>query len=235
MNLKIQDCTFDSELFGYSVGSVFFETINEKKLRQIAKIVQSKKYRLLYLTSLKPVDLLMDESRFFLVDEKTTFEKKVDLRDKRASNLLIENAQKYTKDLYELALESGLYSRFKIDPNFKDKEFEKMYKCWLTNSLNGHIAEKVFITKNQQGQENGLLTLAKKERKSVIGLVAVKEKKKGIGRQLIQAAIQQTQVWGLDKIEVTTQGQNKAACRFYEACGFQKKQVSYVYHWWGMR
>ncbi len=231
MKTIIQDCPFDSALFGYAVGSVFVETLQKKELYKIIEKAKEDKYHLLYLKSRELFDFEMEGETIIFVDEKTTF-KKIIHRNSIINDTAITLVKKYSKDLYELTLESGHSSRFKIDPNFKNGEFEKLYQCWLENSLSGEIADKVFVVNNAIGKPCGLLTLAKKKEKAVIGLVAVNEKKKGIGRRLIQEAFIQTQRWDLTQLEVTTQGQNKGACRFYEACGFKKKEVVYVYHWW---
>ena len=49
--------------------------------------------------------------------------------------------------LYELAFESGKYSRFKLDKNFSEIDFRKLYKKWVDNSLNLEIADEVLVYK----------------------------------------------------------------------------------------
>lgn len=52
------------------------------------------------------------------------------------------------------------------------------------------------------------------------------------GKQLINRTKQTAIELGLKYIEVPTQYDNKQACRFYEACGFQVKSITNIYHFW---
>ena len=52
------------------------------------------------------------------------------------------------------------------------------------------------------------------------------------GKQLINRTKQTAFELGLKYIEVPTQYDNKQACRFYEACGFQIKSITNIYHFW---
>ena len=51
-------------------------------------------------------------------------------------------------------------------------------------------------------------------------------------KQLINRTKQTAFELGLKNIEVPTQYDNKQACRFYEACGFQIKSITNIYHFW---
>ena len=67
-----------------------------------------------------------------------------------------------------------------------------------------------------------------------IGLLAVDESVRGnsVGRELIKAAFSSFGKRGISNIEVVTQKANKAACRFYETCGFTVRNIENVYHLW---
>ena len=47
----------------------------------------------------------------------------------------------------------------------------------------------------------------------------------GIGKQLIDAAIEEARIRGMDEIEVGTEGDNLGAQRFYQRCGFDHSYV----------
>jgi len=47
----------------------------------------------------------------------------------------------------------------------------------------------------------------------------------GIGKQLIDAAIEEARIRGMDEIEVGTEGDNLGAQRFYQRCGFDQSYV----------
>ncbi len=52
------------------------------------------------------------------------------------------------------------------------------------------------------------------------------------GKQLMNRTKQTAIELGLKYIEVPTQYDNKQACSFYEACGFQIKSITNIYHFW---
>lgn len=79
-----------------------------------------------------------------------------------------------------------------------------------------------------------MLTLKEKSEAMQIGLIStsIESQGKGYGKQLINRTKQTAFELGLKYIEVPTQYDNKQACRFYEACGFDVKSISNIYHFW---
>jgi dTDP-4-amino-4,6-dideoxy-D-galactose acyltransferase len=132
-----------------------------------------------------------------------------------------------------LVLQAGLFSRFRLDINFSDKEYEKLYIEWLTKSINKTLAIKTFVVKN--GSEIiGITTLGERSKFADIGLVAVDKnfRGRGIAYDLIHSADNTACGLGYDEIKVVTQLQNKGACRLYEKCNFQIESITNVYHYW---
>jgi ribosomal protein S18 acetylase RimI-like enzyme len=79
-----------------------------------------------------------------------------------------------------------------------------------------------------------MVTLKYKENYSEIGLLAVNEheRKKGIGRDLMNKCFEESIENSLYQINVTTQIDNKIACKFYEKCGFTTDTITNIYHLW---
>lgn len=50
-------------------------------------------------------------------------------------------------ELLSLALNSGEFSRFKLDPLFSAELFEKLYTRWITRSVRKEIAWQVLVAK----------------------------------------------------------------------------------------
>ncbi len=48
------------------------------------------------------------------------------------------------QNLYNLAFESGKYSRFKLDTTIDESYFIKLYQLWIDNSINKSFADKCF-------------------------------------------------------------------------------------------
>jgi ribosomal protein S18 acetylase RimI-like enzyme len=55
---------------------------------------------------------------------------------------------------------------------------------------------------------------------------------RGLGRQLIQAAIGFFERQAATRITVVTQGRNVRAQRLYQRCGFVTESLLLWYHWW---
>jgi dTDP-4-amino-4,6-dideoxy-D-galactose acyltransferase len=193
---------------------------------------EGKKYKLIYLISDERLNVQIKNLQ--LVDVKTRLRKKI--RTKYLT--LDENIAEYTGEqndqLKKLALQSGIYSRFKIDQHFTNNEFEKLYLKWIEDSINKTIADKVIINKGSKNNCIGFVTLKFKENFSEIGLIAVDKgsRGEGVGKELLASADYYTRNNGLNKIEVVTQFENQPAMRLYERSGYKIISKKYIYHLW---
>lgn len=171
-----------------------------------------------------------------LVDRKTTLTKELPQGDGKPALppevTLLENRD-VSADLIDLALASGAFSRFKLDKNFRQGEFENLYTVWITRSVKREIADAVYIIR-PHNDILGLITLASLDRAVDIGLLAVAggQRGKGYGRALVEAASFQAAQNGLGTISVKTQLDNAAAVAFYRGCGFSIAAVDYIFHVW---
>ncbi|MBL0026768.1 MAG: GNAT family N-acetyltransferase [Saprospiraceae bacterium] len=111
--------------------------------------------------------------------------------------------------------------------------FEKLYNQWIINSVNKTFAEEVLVY-NIDNSIVGFVTLGIKTSIGQIGIMSVDSQYRGIGigRALITAAERWFSIHNYSGIQVITQGDNTAACRLYERCGFSKGNVEYFYHVW---
>ena len=138
------------------------------------------------------------------------------------------------EELLDLAFLSGNLSRFKVDSNFSNNEFEKLYKEWVNNSINKKIAFKTFV-KTVQKKVVGFITLGEKDADTAkIGLIAVNEMFQGkrIASKLIKSCeiiSKQNKYAGL---EVSTQFSNNQAMAFYKKNDFEINKITYIYHLW---
>lgn len=108
-----------------------------------------------------------------LVDRKVVFETRITNQVDAISEVVSEyRSSEEDQVLLELALESGRFSRFKLDTNFKCGDFERFYSTWLSESLNGNIADHVFVAKINT-LITGMVTLKINENVAKIGLIAV--------------------------------------------------------------
>ena len=139
--------------------------------------------------------------------------------------------QKPSKELYSLALQSGLHSRFNRDPKISKHRFSKLYQLWLDKSLSRKIADQVYVATEKNNQV-GLVSVQNKLDHCKIGLISVDaaNQGKGVGTSLINAVFCYAWQEKIPKVQVVTQKQNTNACRFYEKNGFQSIKEEFVYH-----
>jgi dTDP-4-amino-4,6-dideoxy-D-galactose acyltransferase len=226
----IEKLEWDSEFFGYPVGQIQIEKPDRENISNAIK--NSMEFKLVYLISPQRIDFAVTGLK--LVDIKTRLGKQI----KSKPNYSFQKIHEYTgvedDQLKSLALQSGIYSRFKIDSNFINGEFEKLYLKWISDSINKTIADKIIVYEDGNKNYNGFITIIFKEQFSEIGLIAVDEKSRGngIGKALLDYADHCTISRKFNKIEVVTQLENISAMKLYKKCGYKIISTKYIYHLW---
>jgi dTDP-4-amino-4,6-dideoxy-D-galactose acyltransferase len=136
-------------------------------------------------------------------------------------------------DLEALAVQSGAFSRFRVDPRIPDAQFEQLYRTWVRNSIRREMADEVLVVR--EGQRTvGFLTLKADGESGRIELLAVdvESRGKGYGVELVRAAEECFRAMGCDSGSVVTQAANRPACRLYRKCGYEIVLTEYFYHFW---
>lgn len=237
MTLIIKTLFWDSEFFGFPVSRFECDKVDINTLTQAIDNSLQDQERLIYLF-VNPDDIESSSSieglGAQLVDRKVTYQFLLSSVAEIKSNENIKIVNQITPQLESLALQSGEFSRFKIDNKFPPHLFESMYRQWLINSVNRLVAFDVLAFQNDLGEEIGLLTLGEKNDRADIGLLAVDVDVRGrrIGQQLMQEAFILAAAKGYNEIQVVTQLDNTSACIFYEKLGFIRNKVEHVYHFW---
>ena len=229
---------WDSSFFGYPVARITAHEITEDKLTALVAEAKKSSTRLVYLFT-DPADTVSTHSaksiHAKLVDQKITYHIYIKNVDAATVDAHIEEfeGEHPTAKLVDLSLQSGLYSRYKIDTEFKNKEFERMYLAWIENSVNKKIADHIFVYM-EDGKELGFVTLKARSNNAQIGLIAVDESSRGkaIGKKLVAAVIIKLQNKNIPELDVATQIDNADACNFYEKVGFKGIKTENIYHIW---
>lgn len=190
------------------------------------------------------------------VDDKTTYSldiKDLYSRQQELSGCVYSQTEKFqiyaheksdvtSPSLRSLAIQSGIYSRFKVDTGIPESGFEGMFDAWMKNSLNLSLADVVFVIQDvKTGDEIGFITIKKKATEVNIGLLSVSPsyRRQGIAHMLLSRAA----LWAIEnchckntndsqRFTVVTQGANGPACACYEKFGFGKISVQSIYHAW---
>ena len=137
------------------------------------------------------------------------------------------------EELYEIAYESGKFSRFKMDRNFDQDAFKNLYMKWVENSLNSTFADEFLVFKDRENIL-GFITFKIQNGSCDIGLLGIKpgEQGKGIGGKLLAAVENKVLPQGVQNIKVKTQQVNVPAINFYEVKGFREKRKNFIKHYW---
>ena len=228
----IEHLAWDSEFFDLRIGKVIINTLEDwEYVQSIVKSVHGS-YDLLYIFSKADNSITIERAK--LVDSKIVYSKSLtNVADSVNTHIREYQQSKPDAELYNLALISGQFSRYKLDPIFPAGSYERLYRKWIENSVNGQMADIVLIY-SDGGHKLGTITIQIKDDIGSIGLLAVdvQSQGKGVGSALIQAGESWLKNNGVTSVEVSTQKDNRPACSFYEKCGFSQRSSTDIYHLW---
>jgi dTDP-4-amino-4,6-dideoxy-D-galactose acyltransferase len=234
MNINCQKLSWDSEFFGFSVGRLTSSSSMNVSTSDLVRSMDND-MRLAYFSAPQELSSLHAEGfELRLVDKKVTFIKKTEpvigLGDfVQAFDPVFFQEQQ----LIELAIQSGIYSRFNVDPYIAKGDFERLYALWMQNSVRKIIAREVLVA-TIEGVVVGCITLGEKNGCGDIGIIAVNEdyRGRGFGRALMMAAEDWFFRQGFNCARVVTQTANEPAMGLYLASGYQIETIEYFYHIW---
>lgn len=228
----IQPLDWDTHFFGYKVGKI---SLSAEEISTLQKI-EIADYKLIYLFAAHSIEeYLLKQWGAQLQDIKIEFVRTVDLSDYQSylpEDMTIKPIHTFSEELFHLVLESGVHSRFKLDKNFVNNEFERLYKTWIEKALNDKDAK--VMGAYLRNELMGFVCLTLKSGVADIGLIAVHEKARGnhIGKKLLEAAYNYTIQNNSKSLTVVTQEFNLQAMHFYLKNGFKIDKKNYIYHIW---
>ncbi len=189
---------------------------------------------LIYLVSDEDFNLDTEKFNKTYSETKIVFSKRmVPVNDEIDKNISVAVNNTSKKQIYALALESGKFSRFNLDPKFTRTDFEKLYYMWVDNSFHQDFANAVLIYK-LENEIVGFITYKISECFATIGLIAVSPicQGNGIGRKLITAVEIELLRLHIGELRIPTQLQNEKACEFYMKLGYEIIDKKIIKHYW---
>jgi dTDP-4-amino-4,6-dideoxy-D-galactose acyltransferase len=234
---------WDTDFFSFRIARVCSDMLKKEQVVKIDDWSRSNAVRCLYFLSRAddPVTIqTAGEHGFGLVDIRVTFERRMDLHDSICSDLPADVRIRPVQPsdllgLQAMARTGHKETRFFSDSHFPPQRAEDLYSTWITLEVQGR-AQNVLVAASATNQPLGYISchLDSARHEGQIGLVGVSPevRGRGIGKNLVQAAIDWFKTQGAQKVTVVTQGRNQAAQRLYQQCGFLSRDLQLWYHKW---
>ena len=237
---SLETLEWDTNFFGFPVARIVNPNASIDELRAVRDQMNERQIPLAYWSAENPNDDIRREAERLgarLVDERLTFVS--DLRGfPRADIPELRFVQSYIEgmsltELKQLAVDSGIYSRFVVDPQFPRAKAIALFEEWIERSIEKTFADDVLVL-TQDHRIAGMATIRKKNDCANIGLAAVAAdfRRRRFGQALVYAAQNWCRERGVDRIEVATQSVNVPARMLYRKCGFQLQRTEFVFHFW---
>lgn len=230
--MNIIKLEWDSKFFNQRIGMLEIKE-NYDQLELTEKLVSAKlDFDLIYLFTPHALNV----PGALLVDKKITYERHIDFFDKNSvtDSIYFDESMHDIKQLRDLAICSGVYSRFNVDKNFRPGQFEDLYIEWLHNSMKKSPSNKVFVVA-QEKRIQGFVTLFQKNNGfAQIGLIAVgvEFRGRGVASDLLKHTLNYLALNDFKSLSVVTQQDNLPANSLYRKLNFIEKDIVNVYHYW---
>ncbi|AWI25078.1 GNAT family N-acetyltransferase [Flavobacterium pallidum] len=223
----IKRLDWDSDFFGLRIGEAFYEE----------KLTSTPDYDLLYVKANNDFDAQIEGFENGFSEVKLVFSKALVEGNHEANPIVSIDQIPYDKqEIYDLAYESGKFSRFFLDTHFTVEKFRELYQKWIDNSISKTIADDVLVY--VEGNDiTGFVTYKTNNDLATIGLIAVSpdHQGKGIGGKLLQFL--EGSLWkkNIRKLQIPTQENNLAACNFYKKQGYGISERTFIKHYWSVK
>lgn len=225
--MHITPLEWDTEFFGYRVGRADLQH-NETPDREL--LLQND-YRLIYVMSEQELTEAQTSTLpVILADRKVLLGKPAAAAPAEMSEH-IRPLNILTPALLNLVLQSGHYSRFRIDEKFTNREYGRLYEAWINKALADQ--KGVVYGYHVNGILAGFITLGIKNEAADIGLIAVDEqfRNRQIGQKLLDASGHFAQQKILAALPLLHRSRTPEPCVFTNATAFRccKKHTSITY------
>lgn len=232
VNNFIHTLEWDSDFFNLKIGTIEVSSKSDEN-----SITTTEDFDLIYAKFEQNFDFEIVGFDKKFEEQKVIFGKFLEpfqiQENKNTSSFKASDTEKYNLDLYQLAFESGKFSRFKLDERFTQKQFEDLYKKWVDNSVSRVFADDVLVYQIED-KIVGFVTFKVHSDFATIGLIATHPEfqGQGIGKQLIKEVEQKLINTNCFELRIPTQESNLQACNFYSKLGYQIIESTTIKHYW---
>jgi dTDP-4-amino-4,6-dideoxy-D-galactose acyltransferase len=240
MNERCEFLEWDSEFFGLQIARLHGFQLRPEEIAAIDRWCVAERIDCLYFLAdcgCPETIATVERNGFGCKDVRVTYEWKSALRARGVRPRIggdVTVRERQGSDIEALAaIARSVHTatRFFFDSRFDPNRAAVLYETWIRQACE---RDHVFVGV-AQGDPAGYLTCQITEAGAgCIGLsaVATRYHGQGIGRAMMEAALEWFAGRGISDIRVVTQGRNVAAHRFYQSAGFLTRSVESWFHKW---
>lgn len=233
---------WDSAFFNLRIARIRRNTATADELIAIDKWCIENRIDCLYFLARSDDPFLIriaQKHHFNFVDIRVTYSREVAndqvLVPSAASTITVRPAQHEDLPMLQrMARHNHTDTRFYADGHFPKQLCDELYETWITRSLVDY-ADMVLVADLGQGPVGYVSCHIEREQgKGSIGLIGVDKavRGRGVGRAMVQQALEWFRSQRVSQAFVVTQGRNIAAQRLYQRLGFLLHSVELWYHKW---
>lgn len=239
-NAGLIPCQFlewDSHHFRQRIARVNSTQLTEEAMPLMEDWCRVNKIDCLYfLADMDPPTIrLAEKYKFALIDIRVTLAKILSAELTKTHNPHGKIRPFQSSDLPALKQMAGRLhrdSRFFVDPHFSESRSRSLFEIWIEKSCLNPM-DRVLVSE-LDGTPVGYIACHRDGAEGQVQLIAVDSaaQGKGIGTNLIQAALSWFSEAGVSLVTVVTQGRNLPAQKLYQKCGFSTQSMQLWYHRW---
>lgn len=239
MNYSWKLSKFDTEILGYKVAKItnIGANVDSSTLNQnIHDLNENLKSNGIHYATYRvnannyPVIHSLEKGGYLLVDGLITLETTINPAEQETNNHVRTATKNDLEKLLEIAGEVFNVTRYYHDPVIPKEKANIIYKEWVKNTMHGKFGDMILVWE-EKNKVIGLITLDKKGQIPLVGL-SKDARGKGIGRELVESALNKFGDWGIKKIIVETQMTNIPALKVYQSCGFKIADSYLTFRWY---
>ena len=235
----IHPLQWDSEFFSVSVARATGSRMTRDDADRLADAARaSDVVNLQILVDLGDDETIrtLEASGYHLTDTRITFARQIrddHVADSRTISHTRPSRQDDVETLASIARTNHRDSRFYYDGGFPHERCDDLFETWITRSCEGW-ADHVIVADTGNGAAGYISCHLRGENAGQIGLVGVGNgyQGKGLGGNLVAAAIDWFAAQGCRSVDVVTQGRNINAQKLYQRAGFVTSAIGHWYHRW---
>jgi dTDP-4-amino-4,6-dideoxy-D-galactose acyltransferase len=226
---------WDSAFFGRRIGRARVGRLTTSAVTQLREWCRNDQITCLYFLADADdpeTSRLAARAGFDLIDIRVTFEQKLSVRPAEPHPRIRPLRASDLPALRELAARSHQDTRFFADSHFSREAAARLYGVWLDRDA----AEGAVFVAEHSGRPAAYVTVRLQPggKRGEIGIIAVEAPAQGsgLGKALVNTALNWFVGQGAVDAMVVTQGRNLAAQRLYQSTGFRTAALQLWYHYW---